>query len=144
MSAAESARPLARQCAWRFRRSRLRIDRACDGQKPSAESECAGHCSFRLLLIENRRHQILRHLLKMRRFHRITRAAFRERTNRGRVAEEFSKRNFGVNNRQMASGFYAIDVAAPSAQISANVALKFLWCDVFHLHDRLEQDRLAL
>src|SRR2546430_5211000 len=144
MSAAESVRPRVRRCAWQFRRSRLQIDRAFDDRMPSSEYECAGRCSFRLLLIKNRRHQILRHLLKMRRFHRITRAAFGERTNRGRVAEEFSKRNFGVNNRQMAYGFYAADAAATPAQIPANVALKFLRCNVFHLHDRLEQDRLAL
>src|SRR5947208_16945586 len=120
MSAAESVRPRVRRCAWQFRRSRLQIDRAFDDRMPSSEYECAGRCSFRLLLIKNRRHQILRHLLKMRRFHRITRAAVGERTNRGCVAEEFSKRNFGVNSRQMACGFYAIDAGAPSAYAPAS------------------------
>src|SRR6266480_1475190 len=124
MSAAESGQPLAPRCAWRFRQYRLRIDRACDGRTPSSESECAGHCSFGLLLVENRRDQVRRHRLEMRRLHRITRAAFRKRTNSGRVTEQFSKRNLRVNNRQMASCFYAVDAAAPPAQISANVALK--------------------
>src|SRR5437870_2069606 len=123
MSAAESARPLARQCAWQSRRSRLRIDRACDGQKPSTESECAGHCSFRLLLVENRRDQVRRHRLEMRRLHRITRAAFRERTNSGRVAKQFGKRNLSVDDRQVTTCLNAVNAAATTAQVATNVTL---------------------
>src|SRR4029453_5509437 len=144
MSAAELDRPLVRRCAWRFRQSRLRIDRACDGRTLSSESEYAAHCSFGLLLGEKRWNQVRGHWFEMRRLHRITGTAFRERTNCGCVTKQFGKRNLRVDDCQITACLDAVNAAAPSAQISANVALKFLRGDVFHLHDRLEQNRLAL
>src|SRR5436305_13430192 len=144
MSAEELARPLVRRCAWPYPQSRRRIDRACDDRTPSGGSECAAHCSFRLLLVENCRDQVWRHRLEMGRLHRITRSAFRKRTNRSRVTKQFGQRNLRVNDRQITPRLYAVDAAATPAKIVANVPLKFLWRDVFNFHDRLEQNRFAL
>src|SRR5437870_12278357 len=80
----------------------------------------------------------------MRRLHRVTRPAFRERTDCGRVTEQFGERNFRVNNREMTAGLDAVNAAATTAQVAANVALRFFRRDVFDLHDRLEQKRGAL
>src|SRR5689334_12815217 len=38
----------------------------------------------------------------------------------------------------------AVDAATAPAQVTADVSLKFVGGNVFHLHDRLEQDRFAL
>src|SRR6266404_1435827 len=115
MSGAESVRPRARRCAWPSRRCRLRIGRAFDDRTPSSECECAGRRSFRLLLIENGRDQVLRHRLKMRWLHRITRAAFGKRADGGRVTEKFRERYFGVNDGEMSARLDAVNTAAPAA-----------------------------
>ena len=49
-----------------------------------------------------------------------------------------------MNDRQVTTGLNAVDAAPSPAQIATNVALKFVWRDVFDLHDRLQQDWLAL
>src|SRR5436309_7369129 len=114
MSAAEWVPPPARPCVSRSRRSRPLIDRACDDRMPSNECEYAGRLSFRLLLIKDRAHQILRHLFEMGRLHRVTGAAFGKRTNGGGVTEHFREGNFGVHDGQITPRFDAVDVGAAS------------------------------
>src|SRR5437667_4676082 len=115
MSARESARLRARRCVWLSPRSPRRIDRAFDDRTPSIESECAGHCSFGLFLIENGRNKVRRHGLEMRGFHRITGAAFREGTDGSRVTEQLGKRNLGMNNGEIAACLDIVDAATPAA-----------------------------
>src|SRR5204863_6749581 len=116
MSAAELAQPRARRCVCQSLRSPLRIDPACDDRMPSTESECAGHCSFGLFLIENGRNKIGRHRLEMRRLHRITGATLRKRTNGSRIAEQLGKRNLGMNYSEVAACLDIVDAATPAAQ----------------------------
>src|SRR5438876_10202106 len=115
MSAVESGRPRAPRCAWPFPQFPRQIDPACDDQTPSGESECAGHCSFGLFLIENGRNQVRRYRLEMGGFHRITGATLRKRTNGSRVTEQLGKRNFGMNDRLTAARFDVVDAPTPSA-----------------------------
>src|SRR4026209_2162868 len=49
-----------------------------------------------------------------------------------------------MNNRQTAARFDIVDAATTPAQIATDVALKFFRRDVFHFHDRLEQNRFTL
>src|SRR3954466_3313565 len=44
----------------------------------------------------------------------------------------------------MAACLDAVDAATAPAQVTADVSLEIVWCDVLHLHDRLEQNRAAL
>src|SRR5437588_5377561 len=112
MSAAESVRPRARRSVWPSPRSRPRTDRAFDDRTPLSESEFFVRSPLlRLLLIENRRDQVLRHLLKMRRLHRVTRPSFRKRTNRGGIAEELCQRNFSVNDSQVSTRLDAVHLS---------------------------------
>src|SRR6266404_809895 len=144
MSAAESARPPARRCVSPSRRSRLQIDRACDDRTPSNESEFfVLPPLFLLLLIENSSDEIRRHRVKMRRLHRVTRASFRQRTNRSRVTEQLRERNLSVNDRQVSTRLDAVHLAPAPVQIADDVALIFFWSDIFNFHDWLEQDRFA-
>src|SRR6266481_3845285 len=115
MSAAELARPRAHRCVWQSPRSPRRIDPACGDRTPSTESECAGHCSFGLFLIENGRNKIGRHRLEMGGFHRITGAALRKRPNGSRVTEQLGKRNLGMNNGEIATCLDIVDAATPAA-----------------------------
>src|SRR6266853_5890874 len=101
---------------------------------PSNESGSAGRCSFRLLLIQNRRNQVRRHWLEMRWLHRVTRSAFGERPDGSCVTEQLGKRNFRVNDGEMSARLDAVDAAAPAAQVAADVALRFFRRDVFDLH----------
>src|SRR5882724_5609925 len=111
---------------------------------PSGEYECVGRSSFRLLLIEDGRNQILRHLLEMGRLHRVARSPFRKRADGGGVAEQLRQRNLGVNNCEMPPGFDAANAATTAAEVAANVTLIIFRRDVFDLHDRLEQNGVAL
>src|SRR6266568_8972076 len=111
MSAAESVRLLARRCVSQSRRSRLRIDRACDDRMPSNECEYAGRSSFRLLLIKDRTYQILGHLLEMGRLHRVTGPAFGKRADRGGVTEHLRKRHLRMHNSQISTCFDAVDAS---------------------------------
>src|SRR5438128_10533664 len=115
MSAVESGRPRAPRCAWLSPRSPRRIDPACGDRTPLIESECAGHCSFGLFLIENGRHEVRRHGLEMGRFHRITGATLRKRTNGSRVTEQLGKRNLGMNNGEIAACLDIVDAATAAA-----------------------------
>src|SRR5207244_7490721 len=115
MSAAELARPRAPRCVWQSPRSRRRIDPACGDRTPSIESECVGHCSFGLFLIENGRNKVRRHGLEMRGFHRITGAALRKGTDGSRVTEQLGKRNLGMTNREIAACLDIVDAATPAA-----------------------------
>src|SRR5215472_4173441 len=144
MSAAESAPPRVLRCVLPSPQFQPRIDRACDDRMPSGESGSAGHCSFGLLLIENRGHQVRWHGLEMGWLHRITRATFGKRTNRSRVTEQFGQRDLRVNNRKVAAHLNAVDAAAAAAQVATDVALKFFRRNVFNFHDRLEQNWFAL
>src|SRR5438876_11133620 len=144
MSAAVLARLRAHRCVWQSPRSPRRIDPAYGDRTPSIEFECAGHCSFGLFLIENGRNQVRRHGLEMRRFHRITGATLRQRTNGSRVTEQLGEWNLGVNNREVAARFDVVDAATAPTQVTANVSLKLVWSDVFNLHDWLQQNRFAL
>src|SRR6266446_10174658 len=112
MSATESDRPRGHRYVSRSQQYQPRIDRACDDRTPSNECECAGRCSFVLLLIEDRRDQILRHLLKVRWLHRVTRPAFRKRTDRRGVTEKLCQRNFSVNDGQVSARLDAVHLAA--------------------------------
>src|SRR6266496_6277327 len=49
-----------------------------------------------------------------------------------------------MNDRQTAARFDVVDAPTTPAQVAANVALIFFRCDVFDLHDRLQQNGLAL
>src|SRR5947209_9723318 len=122
MSATESVRPRALRSVWRCPRFPRRIDPACGDRTPSIESECAGHCSFGLFLIENGRNQVRRYRLEMGGFHRITGATLRKRTNGSRIAEQLGKRNFGMNDRQTAARFDVVDAPPTSAQGAADGA----------------------
>src|SRR5438132_12648605 len=115
MSAAVLARQRAHRCVWLSPRSRPRIDPASGDRTPSIESECAGHCSFALFLIENGRNQVRRHGLEMRRFHRITGATLRKGTNGSRVTEQLGKRNLGMNNGEIAACLDIVDAATAAA-----------------------------
>src|SRR5437588_12050505 len=44
----------------------------------------------------------------------------------------------------MTAGLDAVNAATTTAQVAANVTLRFFRRDVFDLHDRLEQNRFAL
>src|SRR4029077_1611122 len=144
MSAAESAQPRARPFVWQYPQSPWRIGPACGDRTLSGECGCAGHCSFRLLLIKNRRDQIRWDGLKGRRLHRITRAAFRQGPDRRRISEQFSQRHHRVNDHHVAARLDAVDGTTPTAQVAANITLIFFWRDVLDLHDRLQQDWFAL
>src|SRR5436309_8337487 len=126
MSAVESGRPRAPRCAWPFPQFPRQIDPACDDQTPSGESECAGHCSFGLFLIENGRNEVRRHRLEMGGFHRITGATLRKRTNGSRIAEQLGERNLGMNNGEIAACLDVVDAATTPAQVAANVSLEFI------------------
>src|SRR5262249_1181369 len=123
MSAAESVQRHARPFVWQYPQSPWRIDPACDDRTPSGECECAGHCSFRLLLIKNRCDQICRDRLEVRRLHRITRAAFRQGSDRGRVSEQFREGHHRVNYDHITTRLDAVDRTATPAQVAANIAL---------------------
>src|SRR6201981_646361 len=144
MSAAESAQPRARPFVSQYPQSPWRIGPACGDRTLSSECGCAGHCSFRLLLIEDRRDQIRRDGLKMRRLHRITRAAFRQRADRRRISKQLRKWDHRMNDHHVAARLDAVDLATPPPQAAANVALIFFRRDVLDLHDRLQQDWFAL
>src|SRR5438477_13216143 len=124
MSVGEWVRPPARQCVWLSRRCRSRIGRAFDDRTPSTECECADRCSFRLLLVENGRDQVLRHGLRMRWLHRIAGTALGEGADRGGVTEKLGQRNFRVNDGEMSARLDAVNAAAPTAQVAADVALR--------------------
>src|SRR5450759_4102378 len=143
MSVMESARPRAPRCVWQSPQSPRQIDRACGDRTPSTESECAGHCSFVLFLVENGRHQIRRHRLEMGWFHRITGAPFGKRTDGSRVTEQLGKRNLSMNNGEVPAGLDIVNAATTPAQIAANVSLKLVRRDIFDLHDRLQQNGFA-
>src|SRR5258707_11402439 len=49
-----------------------------------------------------------------------------------------------MNDRQTAARFDVVDAPTTPAQVAANVALIFFRCDVFDLHDRLQQNGFAL
>src|SRR6201993_4340840 len=115
MSAAVLARPRAHRCVWLSQRSPRQIDPACGDRTPSIESECAGHRSFGLFLIENGRNEVRRHGLEMRGFHRITGATLRKRTNGSRIAEQLGERNLGMNNGEIAACLDILDAATPAA-----------------------------
>src|SRR4029077_12261416 len=115
MSARESARLRVRRCVWLSPRSPRRIDPACGDRTPSIESECAGHCSFGLFLIENGRNEVRRHGLEMGGFHRITGAALRKRTDGSRVTEQLGEGNLGMNNGKIAACLDVVDAATAAA-----------------------------
>src|ERR1043166_461740 len=49
-----------------------------------------------------------------------------------------------MNDGKMSARLDAVNAAAPAAQVAADVALRFFRRDIFDLHDRLEQNGLAL
>src|SRR4029434_3951908 len=49
-----------------------------------------------------------------------------------------------MNDREMSACFDAVNAAAPSAQVAADVSLEFVGRDVFDLHDRFQQNGFAL
>src|SRR6202022_1468911 len=53
-------------------------------------------------------------------------------------------RNVRVNKSESTTSLDAVNAATTTAQVAANVALRFFRRDVFDLHDRLEQNRFAL
>src|SRR3954469_22870121 len=80
----------------------------------------------------------------MRWLHRITGSPFRKRTNGRGVTEQLRQWNLSVNNREVTARLDAVDAAATTTEVTANVALIIFRRDVFDLHDRLEQNRVAL
>src|SRR5260370_24644244 len=126
MSAAVLARPLAHRCVWLYPRSPRRIGPACGDRTPSSESECAGHCSFGLFLIENGRNEVRRHGLEMGGVHRITGAALRKRPNGSRVTEQLSEGNLGMNNGKIAACLDIVDAATAASYIAADFSLHLI------------------
>src|SRR5713101_1239332 len=49
-----------------------------------------------------------------------------------------------MNNRKISARLDALDAAAATTEVAADVTLKFFRGDVFNFHDRLEQNRFAL
>src|SRR5437899_8122553 len=144
MSAAESAQPRVRRYASQFPRSPPQIGQACDDRTLLGESGYAGHCSFGLFLVENGRNQVRRHRLEMRRFHRITGATLRKRTNGSRVAEQLGERDLGVNNGEIAARLDIVNAATTAAEVAADIPLELSGRAVCDLHARLHQNRFAL
>src|SRR5689334_19757356 len=80
----------------------------------------------------------------MRRLHGIAGTALGKRANGGSVTEHFRQRYLRVHDGQITTRFDAVDAGAATIQIADDVALIFFRRDVFHFHDRLEQDWFAL
>ena len=81
---------------------------------------------FALGRIEDRGDDVGRHRFEAERLHRIGGAAFRQRTDRGGVAEHFGQRHFRVEHGLAVLGFDADDLAAAAVDVAEQIALIFI------------------
>src|ERR1017187_984618 len=152
-SARESGRLPLRRCVWLFRQCHEPTGRAIGGRSLSGGCVCADY-SFLLLtrpwvdvtavLVQNCGQNILRHLLKRRRLHRVARAPLAQRAQCRGVTKHFRQRHSGMYDGGTRTRLNVTDLATSAIEVTDNVTHVFLGGDGFNVHDRLQHDRTRL
>src|SRR5690349_10983739 len=117
-------------------------------------SPVAGRCRLRLFFHQvfgvwfvRRDHllrQFVRHIIVVRKFHRVTRPSLRHRRQVRRVRQHLRQRHLPFHDHVVPAHFASFNPAAPRAQISHQVARVLVRRVHFHVHDRFQQRRPRL
>src|SRR5579885_676494 len=87
---------------------------------------------------------VLRHGFVCPELHRVVGASLRHRTQSCRISEHVGQRNARLDHLGAGAAFHVQDLSAPRVEVADHVAHEFLRRHHFHIHHRLQQDRIGL